>query len=106
MGNFVVKNQMSNVQFEFTNSTMIVHGMYVKDATTNKFQSYTGQCYRKNAQGQQGEYFGNYNGYLRDGSSEVKYSMSEMSRRDSNLVWDAIDEIEPYVLGTDSNTEE
>lgn len=106
MGNFVVKNQTSNVQFEYSNNTMIVQGNYVKNATTGQLQTYTGQCYRKNQQGQQGEYFGNFSGFLRDGSQEIKYSMSEMSRRDSNAVWDAIDEIEPYVLGTDSNTEE
>ena len=35
--------------------------------------------------------------HLRDG--EVRYSLSEMSRKDSNKVWDAIDEIEPYVMG-------
>jgi hypothetical protein len=38
---------------------------------------------------------------MRDG--EIRYSMSEMSRRDSNLVWDAIDGIEPYILGENTN---
>ena len=32
-------------------------------------------------------------------NGEIKYSVSEMSRKDSNLVWTAIGEIEPYVLG-------
>lgn len=106
MGNFVIKNQTSNTTYEYTNDSIVVTGNYVKNATTGALQTYNGQCYRKTAQGQQGEYFGNFNGFLRDGSQEVKYSMSEMSRRDSNLVWGAIDEIEPYVLGTNSNTEE
>ena len=106
MGNFVIKNQTSNVQFEYANATMIVQGQYAKNSTTGALQSYSGQCYRKNEHGQQGEYFGNFNGFLRSGSQEVKYSMSEMSKTDAAAVWSAIDEIEPYVLGTDSNTEE
>lgn len=105
MGNFVVKNVTSNATYEYTGDSIIVTGNYVKNATTGALQTYNGQCYRKNAQGQQGEYFGNFNGFLREGSQEVKYSMSEMSRRDSNLVWAAIDEIEPYVLGTDNSEE-
>ena len=106
MGNFVVKNQTNNVQYEYNDDAIIVTGNYVKNATTGVLQTYNGQCYRKNEQGQQGEYFGNFNGFLREGSQDVKYSMSEMSRRDSNLVWDAIDEIERNVLGTDENEEE
>ena len=106
MGNFVIKNQTSNTTYEYTDSSIIVTGIYVKDSNSGDLISYNGQCYRKTAQGQQGEYFGNFNGFLREGDQEVKYSMSEMSRRDSNLVWNAIDEIEPYVLGTNSSSEE
>ena len=101
MGNFVVKNVTSNTTYEYSDASIIVTGNYVKDANTGALQAYNGQCYRKNAQGQMGEYFGNFNGFLREGEQEVKYSMSEMSRRDSNLVWNAIDEIEPNVIGTD-----
>ena len=104
MGNFVIKNQMNNVNYEYSDSTIIVQGSYSKEATTDTLQSLNGNCYRKNEQGQQGEFFGNFNGYLRDGV--VKYSMSEMSRRDSNAVWDAIDEIEPHILPVDNNSEE
>jgi hypothetical protein len=53
--------------------------------------------------GGQGEYIGNFNGYMRDG--EVKYSISEMSRKDANKVWDAIDEIEQNILGTNGEDE-
>ena len=77
-------------------------GNFVKNATTGSLITYNGQCYRKNAQGQQGENFGNFNGFYREGQQEVKYSMSEMGRNDSALVWAAIDEIEPHVIGTDS----
>ena len=43
---------------------------------------------------------GTFNGYMRDG--EVRYNMSEMSRRDSNKVWDAIDEIEQNITGANA----
>ena len=106
MGNFVVKNQTSNVQFEYSNDTLIIQGQYAKNVSTSVLQSYSGSFYRKTEQGQMGEYFGNFNGYLRDGSAEVKYSMSEMSRTDASAAWDAIDEIEPYVIGEDGNGEQ
>lgn len=105
-GTFRITSSTNNSQFEYKNSAMIIQGNFAKDATSGVLQNIAGSCYRMNAQGQQGEYFGNFNGYLREGSQDIKYSMSEMSRRDANYVWDAIDEIEPYVLGTDNNTEE
>ena len=46
--------------------------------------------------GEQGEYIGNFNGYQREDG--IKYSLSEMTRKDNNLVWNAIDGIEPHVL--------
>lgn len=97
MGTFVIKTQTLNAQYEYKDSNIIVQGNFVKDASSGDLQSISGSCYRINAQGEQGEYVGNFNGYMRDG--EIKYSVSEMSRKDSNLVWTAIGEIEPYVLG-------
>jgi hypothetical protein len=105
MGNFVVKNQTSKIEFEFTNNTLIVQGKYEKNVSTSMLMSYTGSCYRKNQQGQMSEYIGNFNGFLRSGSDTVKYSFDEMTRQDSNLVWDAIEEIEPYVIGEDNGGE-
>jgi hypothetical protein len=70
---------------------------YAKDATNNELQSVSGSCYRITPDGGQGDYVGNFNGYMRDG--ELRYSLSEMSRKDSNKVWDAIDEIEANILG-------
>ena len=72
------------------------------DATTSTLQNVSGSAYRLAQGGQRGEYVGNFNGYMRDG--EIRYTMSEMSRRDSNKVWDAIDEIEANIMG--SNAEE
>lgn len=98
-GTFRITSSTNNSQFEYKNNVMIIQGNFAKDATSGVLQNIAGSCYRMNENGEQGDYFGNFNGYMHDG--EVKYSMSEMSRRDANSVWDAIDEIEPQILGED-----
>ena len=98
MSTFNVTSSSLNNQYEYANTNVTVNGNYVKDATTDTLQSVSGSVYNLPAQqGQQGEYIGNFNGYMRDG--EVKYSISEMSRRTSSKVWDAIDEIEANITG-------
>lgn len=97
MGQFEIKTQRNNATYEYTGDSLIVQGNFVKDATTNNLVSINGSCYNKNQQGELGEYIGNFNGYMRD--NQIRYTMSEMSRRDSNKVWDAIDEIETNIIG-------
>ena len=87
MESFNITSSTLNSNYEFKNDYVVVNGNFVKDAKTD---------YRKDSQGEQGEYIGNFNGYMRDG--EIKYSLSEMSRADSNLVWDAIDAIEANII--------
>lgn len=98
MGTFLITSSNLTNQYSFTNASLIVEGSYSMDATTSTLQNVSGSAYRLAQGGQRGEYVGNFNGYMRDG--EVKYSISEMTRRDANLVWDAIDEIEQNILGT------
>ena len=96
------------MEFNITSSTLnssynykdviIVQGNFVKDATTGDLTSINGQCYRINASGQQGDYIGNFNGYPQSDGS-ISYDLSQMKRSDSNLVWDAIDDIEAKILG-------
>jgi len=97
MGTFNVTSSVLNSQYDYKNSSLVVNGSYAKDATTNTLQSVSGTCYRITPDGAQGDYVGNFNGYVRDG--EIRYSLSEMSRKESNLVWDAIDEIETNITG-------
>ena len=98
MSTFSVTSSSLNNQYEYADTNVTVNGNYVKEATTDTLQSVSGSVYNLPAQqGQQGEYIGNFNGYMRDG--EVKYSISEMSRKDANKVWDAIDEIEANITG-------
>ena len=93
---FNITSSTLNTSYEYKD-VIIVQGSFVKDATTGTLQSINGSCYRKNESGQMGDYFGNFNGYPQD--DEITYDLSQMKRSDSNLVWDAIDDIEAEILG-------
>ena len=98
MGTFNIVTSTLNNQYDYKDENLVVNGTYSMDAKNNTLQNVGGSCYRINAQGEQGEYVGNFNGYMRDG--EIRYSLSEMTRKDSNDVWDAIDAIELNIIGT------
>lgn len=102
MGTFTVTSSTLSSSYEFSNESVMVEGSYTKDATTDTLQNVSGSVYLP-AVGGRGEYIGNFNGYMRDG--EVRYSLSEMSRRKSNMTWDAIDEIELNIIGTNGGEE-
>lgn len=102
MGTFNIISSTLNNQYTYTDENLIVDGSYTKDAQSGNLQNINGSCYRNN-NGEKGEYVGNFNGYMRD--DEIRYSLSEMSRKDSNKVWDAIDEIEQNVLGENNEQE-
>ena len=95
-----------NNSYTYEDENVNVQGNYTMDATQpiQTLQTVSGSVYKVPTKvGGQGEYIGNFNGYMRDG--EVKYSISEMSRKDANKVWDAIDEIEQNILGTNNEEE-
>lgn len=104
MGTFNVKSSTLNSNYEYKNDAIIVTGNFVRDATSDQFQNISGSCYRKNTEGEQGDYIGNFNGYMRNG--EMKYSTSEMTRQDSDKVWTAIGEIEQYIIGPNQENKE
>ena len=97
MGTFTVTSSNLNCGYEYKNESVEVSGSYSKDATTDTMINVSGTAYVTTPDGR-GDYIGNFNGYMRDG--EVRYSLSEMSRKNSNLVWNAIDEIELNIIGT------
>ena len=101
MGTFTITSSNLNCGYEYKNESVEVSGSYSKDATTDTMMNVSGTVYVTTPDGR-GDYIGNFNGYMRDG--EVRYSLSEMSRKNSNLVWNAIDEIELNIIG--SNNEE
>ena len=97
MGTFNIKSSTLNSNYEYKNDAIVVTGNFAKDATSDQLQNISGSCYRINSEGEQGDYIGNFNGYMRDG--RLRYSLSEMTREDSMAVWDAIAEIEQYIIG-------
>lgn len=98
MGTFEIKSSALNNSYEYKDSAVIVNGNYNIDNTTSELQNVSGNVYEKDAQGNQGRYIGNFNGYMNN--EVLTYSLSAMSRADSNKVWDAIDGIEPNIIGT------
>lgn len=97
MSKIQITSSKVNKTYILENENIIVNGSYQTDEQSGELQTVQGSCYRAVAEGQEGNYIGNFNGALRNG--EMKYSLSEMSRKDSMLVWDAIDEIEAYITG-------
>lgn len=93
MSKFEIKSSQLKNTYEYENEEVKVQGSFEKDATTGDLQSVNGKVYTADSQQ---AYIGNFNGFMRDG--EMKYSISEMSRRDANKVWDAIDDIETHIL--------
>jgi len=95
-GTFEIKSETKS--YEYKNSQLFVQGNYAKEMQGGNIQRIDGQCYRILQDGTQGAYVGNFTG-IPSQSGEILYSMSSMSRQDSNKVWDAIDEIEAHILG-------
>lgn len=95
---YEVKSSTLNVAYECKQTGIIVQGNYARDAQTNEIQFVNGTCYRPNEQGEIGENFGNFNGYMRNG--ELRFAISEMTRKDSNLTWGVIDEVEGEILAS------
>lgn len=98
MGTFTITSITINSQFDYKDSNIVVIGNFVKNGSSNVLQSIQGGCYR-NENGDAGAYFGSFNG-TPTSDGEIQYDLSSMKRQDSNLVWDAIGEIEPQILNT------
>lgn len=96
MGTMKITNQTLNTNFVYDNESLSVSGSYQQDKISGELVSINGTCYKPESGGQ-GEYVGNFSGRVRDG--EMKYTLSDMTRQDTSLVLEAIDEIEEYING-------
>ena len=99
MSKFEITSSSLNNQYNYEDENVKVQGGYALNAQDNSLQSVNGSVYRNN-DGQQGDFIGNFNGYVRDG--EIRYSISEMSRRNANMTWDAIDAIEAEITSVNA----
>ena len=102
MGTIKVTSSTLNTNFTYENENLFINGTYQKDAKSDELKTISGTCYKPKDGVQTGEYIGNFNG--RNDSGTMKYSLSDMTRQDTILVLDAIDEIEQFING--ENAEE
>lgn len=103
MENFVVKSQSLTTQYEYENDDVTVSGKYSSDKTEAEVQGINGDVYHKPEGEGRGKYVGNFTGTT--GSEGMEYTLSKMTRRNTNLVWDAIDGIEARVLTVESEND-
>jgi hypothetical protein len=96
MSKFVITSSKKDRTYIYESDDIKVNGTYQAEEETGMVLNITGACYRTITEPGTSDYIGNFNGTMRNG--EIKYSLSEMSRKDSMLVWNAIDEIEQNIL--------
>lgn len=96
MKKFDVTSSTMNSQFVYKNDELIVNGNFEKEGITGAFRSVNGTAYAKDAEGSQGDYIGDFNGYMRDGV--MKYSISEMPLDDLDNVKVVIRDIESEII--------
>ena len=97
MSKFNITSSTLNSNFSYENESLCINGSFMQDAKTEELQNISGTAYKPNVEGQQGTYVGNFNGRMVNGV--MKYTLSDMTRQDTMLVLDAIDEIEQYIAG-------
>lgn len=95
MSTFNITSSLLNNQYTYKNDTVVVQGNYNMNATDNSLRDINGSLYMQDASGNQGAHIGNFNGYNREDG--IRYSLSEMTRQQSQMAWDAIDDIEAHI---------
>ena len=97
MGTIKVTSSTLNTNFTYENENLFINGTYQKDATSGELKTISGTCYKPKDVVQTGEYIGNFN--VRNENGTMKYSLSDITRQDTIIVLDAIDDIEKYING-------
>lgn len=95
MGTMEITSSKLNKSYVYKNEDLVVNGNYQQNAESGALETISGTCYRKDAQGNQGDYVCNFNGYIRD--EKMHYNMSDMSLDDTAIVVTAIGEIETWI---------
>ena len=97
MSTFNITSSTLNNNFTYENDNLSINGSFMQDAKTSDLQTISGTAYKPQSEGQQGLYVGNFNGRMVN--DEMKYTLSDMTKQDTLLVLNAIDEIEKYING-------
>ena len=99
MGTFIKTLTTIDNQYSYQNESLIISGNYFVNGATSAFKSIIGSVFSVDTELQQGEFIGTFNGSMIE--DKMSYSFSQMTKEQSDLVWVAVKEIEPYVLGKD-----
>ena len=99
-GTLRVVSSSEETRYEYKTQEIQVNAFKRVDIVSNNIREFSGNVYTLSGDAQ-GDFIGNFNGYMRNGV--MKYSLSEMSRQQSNMMWDAIDDMEPEVIGDSSS---
>lgn len=97
MGTFTKTQTVIDNQYSYINESLAISGNYFVDAATDTFTSIFGSVFCVDTEGNQGEFIGSFNGSMK--GDKMSYSFSEMTKENYDLLWVAIKEIEPHVIG-------
>lgn len=95
MSEFRIKEKVLNIQYGYSNESLLVDGSFVENQTDGTLVQINGQCYVKKEDGTRGSSVGNFNGYSRDGV--MKYTTSETTPEYGTMIWEAIPDIVNHI---------
>ena len=96
MGNYIETSSKIVTQYEYENGTLTARGEHRRDVTGGQVETINGTV------SDGGQYVGDFSGRLR--GEGMKYSLSEMTKEQSNVVWGVIADIEAEIA-TDASEE-
>ena len=97
-GKLTLKTVMTDYSYENGN---IVQGNIKCQADDKKVIEHSGSVYKPNESGQIGEMIGSFRGVMR--GDEMRYSLSEMTLDNQDVVKAAIREVEPLLIPTQTD---
>ena len=95
MSEFILKTTVLLSQFEYEDGTLNVQGEIRRNAETSEVERVAGSVSIKE---ETQVHVGSFSGSMR--GNEMKYSLSEMTRLNADIVWGAIAAIEQQIITT------
>lgn len=93
MSEFILKTTVLLSQFEYEDGTLNVQGEIRRNAETSEVERVSGSVSIKE---ETQVHVGSFSGSMR--GNEMKYSLSEMTRPNADIVWGAIAAIEQQII--------
>lgn len=95
MSELRIKEKVLNVQYGYSNESLLVDGSYMENLEDGTLVQINGQCYAKKEDGSRGSSVGNFSGNRRD--EVMKYSTSETTPEYGTMIWEAIQDIVSHI---------